>query len=137
MKSVTMIATTPGSPNGIEVNTYEAGQTYDLPDELADTFLADKTAKLAQGDGQEEAEENLTWPPTDEQIDEAGHDDLGALLTSQGVDPAPLKSKDARRGAIRDLIAKQKAEAGQGQGDGQGAGDGAGAGGAGQGNTGQ
>ena len=36
---VKMMTTTKGSPNGIKVNTYEGGQEYDIPEELAVVFL--------------------------------------------------------------------------------------------------
>lgn len=36
---VTMIRRRTGSPDGIRVALYDAGQTYDLPEELAQVFL--------------------------------------------------------------------------------------------------
>jgi hypothetical protein len=49
------------------------------------------------------------WPPTEEALAEMKHDALGEILTARGVDPVPLKSKDERRAAIRELVAKEKA----------------------------
>lgn len=36
---VRMLITSGGSPDGIQINEYRAGQTYDLPEWLADIFL--------------------------------------------------------------------------------------------------
>lgn len=36
---VRMTQTTKGSPDGIQVNEYEAGKKYDLPESLASVFL--------------------------------------------------------------------------------------------------
>jgi hypothetical protein len=36
---IKMLKKTQGSPDGIQVNVYEAGMEYDLPDRLANTFV--------------------------------------------------------------------------------------------------
>ena len=43
---LTMVRTVKASPDGIEVRTYEEGQTYDLPHELARIFLAEGWAVI-------------------------------------------------------------------------------------------
>lgn len=40
MKRIRMIQTRFGSPDGIQVFQYQAGQVYTVPDSLADVFLA-------------------------------------------------------------------------------------------------
>jgi len=42
---IKMLKKTQGSPNGIQVNVYEVGEIYDLPDGLANTFV--KIMKVA------------------------------------------------------------------------------------------
>jgi hypothetical protein len=37
---VRMLTTKLGSPNGLEVREYEAGQKYDMPESLAEIFLS-------------------------------------------------------------------------------------------------
>ena len=37
---VRMLTTKQGSPNGLEIRDYEAGQKYDLPARLAEIFLS-------------------------------------------------------------------------------------------------
>jgi len=50
MKKIKMLKTTKGSPNGIKVNTYIAGETYvvgtDIPEVLAEIFI--KKTKTAE-----------------------------------------------------------------------------------------
>jgi len=41
MPKVIMKETTPGSPDGIHVNTYRMGETYDIPAALAKAFVVD------------------------------------------------------------------------------------------------
>jgi hypothetical protein len=46
MVRVRMLRTMNGSPDGIQVNTYEAGQVYDkVPQSLADVFLREGAAE--------------------------------------------------------------------------------------------
>jgi hypothetical protein len=40
-----MMDTRPGSPDGIQVNVYRAGEVYDLPQRLADVFLSDAACR--------------------------------------------------------------------------------------------
>lgn len=56
-KTVTMTKTEKGSPNGVLVREYEKGQTYDLPHELADTFIGMKSAKPKGRGGKKETPE--------------------------------------------------------------------------------
>lgn len=39
MKQIIMLEDCQGSPDGVSVMTYEKGKIYDLPDDLANTFL--------------------------------------------------------------------------------------------------
>ncbi len=48
MIRVRMLETKPGSPNGIVVNTYHKGNVYELPDELAMSFLSVGHAELVE-----------------------------------------------------------------------------------------
>lgn len=43
-----MITDAPGSPDGIRVQHYEAGETYDVPDGLGDTLVAHGVAETAK-----------------------------------------------------------------------------------------
>lgn len=40
MKKVTMLKTALGSEDGIKVNTYQAGESYEIGDKLADVFVS-------------------------------------------------------------------------------------------------
>jgi hypothetical protein len=114
MPKITMTETRLVSPHGYDTETYEKGASYDAPDGLANTLIADKSAVLfVEGDGK--GDETVKWPPTEEQIAALGFEPLGELLASQSVDLKGLRSRDDRRAAIRDLIAKQTA--GDGKGD--------------------
>jgi hypothetical protein len=42
---IKMLATALGSPDGVQVNTYTAGETHDLPEVLANAFLGDRVAE--------------------------------------------------------------------------------------------
>jgi hypothetical protein len=69
MRRMTMTETEDGSPEGSTVRTYLDGESYDLPDELADAFerngwagpegeapkaaKASKAPKAASGDGKD------------------------------------------------------------------------------------
>ena len=44
---IKMLRTQPGSPDGVEVNVYEAGESYELPDDLAAVFLREDWAEAA------------------------------------------------------------------------------------------
>ncbi len=39
---IAVTTTMPGSPDGIRTNVYEAGQSYDMPDDLAAVFVREK-----------------------------------------------------------------------------------------------
>jgi hypothetical protein len=43
---VKIVKTTPGSPDGIHVKKYEAGQSYELPENLAQTFVGMGVAEI-------------------------------------------------------------------------------------------
>lgn len=42
---IRMLQTQKGSPDGIQVNEYEQGKKYDLPESLAEVFLDNKWAE--------------------------------------------------------------------------------------------
>lgn len=63
---VTMIETTKGSPNGIMINTYESGETYDLPYELANAFINAKFAKKATKKAVETVQTEMQIPEINE-----------------------------------------------------------------------
>jgi len=42
---IKMTKTTDGSPDGININTYEKGKKYDIPESLAENFLGQDAAK--------------------------------------------------------------------------------------------
>ena len=48
MPRVTMLATLLGSNDGVEVKTYEKGQTYDVSDDLAENFIGQGAADPAK-----------------------------------------------------------------------------------------
>lgn len=45
MKTVKMTKTTPGARDGVTIEQFNAGQTYDLPGSLADAFVSMGVAK--------------------------------------------------------------------------------------------
>jgi len=45
MKRIRMIQTRHGSPDGIQVFQYQAGQVYTIPDDLANIFLSQRWAE--------------------------------------------------------------------------------------------
>lgn len=45
MKRMVMRRTATGSPNGFQVHTYQKGQVYILPDDLADAFASNGAAE--------------------------------------------------------------------------------------------
>lgn len=45
---VKMLKTKAGSPDGIEVRTYQEGEVYDLPLSLSDVFIREKWGVLAE-----------------------------------------------------------------------------------------
>lgn len=49
---VTMTETRNGSPDGITVQTYEAGTAHNLPDDLANVFLSEGWAVCDFADGE-------------------------------------------------------------------------------------
>ena len=44
-KRISMLVTKDGSPDGIQVRTFEKGKTYDVPETLADIFLRERWAR--------------------------------------------------------------------------------------------
>lgn len=58
---IKMTKTTDGSPDGININTYEKGKKYDIPASLAENFLGQDAAK--EDKGKEEAPENKEKAP--------------------------------------------------------------------------
>ena len=58
MKRIRMIQTSFGSPDGIQVFQYRAGQVYSIPDDLANIFLAQCWAEEDKSlDGQMETKQ--------------------------------------------------------------------------------
>jgi hypothetical protein len=104
---ITMKETRFGSPDGSKVNEYEAGKAYDVPPDLANDFIA---AGVAVSDEPDQPI-TLTWPPTDEQLNEMSFSALGVLLEDKGIALGPLKGVDARLAAIRNLIADENTAA--------------------------
>lgn len=66
---ITMLETAPGSPDGVQVNDYDEGETYDVPQDLADTFirygLANAAAKNARATDATEAAQDTTGDQSD------------------------------------------------------------------------
>lgn len=114
---IKMLETRQGSPNGYEVRTYVKDASYEVPADLGNDLIAGKYAeaivdtKAAASSSESGNGDTVTWPPADAAIDGLSFAALGELLASQGVEVGSLKSNEARRAAIRDLIAKQTAEA--------------------------
>lgn len=46
MKKVRILQTCSGSPDGCKIYRYEQGQSYDIPDQLADLLIKSKRAAL-------------------------------------------------------------------------------------------
>ncbi len=53
---IMMLQTMDGSPDGVTVNQYRKGETYDVPDSLGTVFLKEKWAERAKA--KPDAEEN-------------------------------------------------------------------------------
>lgn len=64
---VRMLGTHKGSPDGIQVNEYQAGEKYDLPKRLADIFL---DADMAEEDKEEIPEVKEEETQTKEETNE-------------------------------------------------------------------
>lgn len=105
---ITMLRDDRGAPHGHTVVDYPKGSKHSVPEDLADAFIGAKSAELTKAEPAEKSPPAATWPPSDEQIANMKFDDMGELLKTKDVDPVPLKSKEQRVAAIRDLI---KAEA--------------------------
>jgi len=60
MITITMTETRTGSPNGINVNKYSLGKTYNLPDGLAKVFLDNKWANLYVEEVEQEVESPMS-----------------------------------------------------------------------------
>jgi hypothetical protein len=91
MPKVKMLIDAAGSPDGVTVNQYEAGKTYDVPEALSDTFmkydLAERAAKPGKG--------KKAAPPENKQ------DDPPAENKSESVD---LTVDDVEPGILRRLL---------------------------------
>ena len=59
---LTMTETRDGSPDGIAVNTYVAGESYDIPDRLGRIFLDEKWARRPPGRPPAEAKDMGSAP---------------------------------------------------------------------------
>ncbi|MBR2691784.1 MAG: hypothetical protein IKE42_28345 [Aquamicrobium sp.] len=55
-KKVLMLRNKLGSPDGVKVNHYDAGQVYDVPVALADSFITDRVAELVEPEGEKALE---------------------------------------------------------------------------------
>lgn len=61
MKRIRMLQTRYGSPDGIQVFQYQAGQIYSIPDNLADIFLSQGWAQEDKTlDGMMETQQTVT-----------------------------------------------------------------------------
>lgn len=103
VKTVRFLRSLRASPTPTTIVEYAKGDVKTLPLELADTLLRDKDV--------EEVIDTTgpvilipAWPPTDEQIRELSFSALGVLLEQREVPLGPLKSEDARREALREII---------------------------------
>lgn len=76
---VKMKLTERGAPDGIQVNTYEEGKTYDIPDSLGEVFVEEnwatevkskKAKATANNPSSVEAANGATAAPVDEDGDE-------------------------------------------------------------------
>lgn len=66
MRKITMLETRKGSPDGVNVNTYEAGASYALPESLAATFVSIGAAEDAKESKPAPAPENKSEGPAPE-----------------------------------------------------------------------
>lgn len=77
---IKMIKTTDGSPDGININTYEKGKKYDIPEDLAGNFIGQNAAvedkeKEKAPENEEEVLEDLgPQAPENEEKEKAPED---------------------------------------------------------------
>lgn len=106
MKTVTMLRDDRGAPHGHTVVNYAKGTVPELPDDLAEAFIASGSAvegdqhdtpfdddPALTSDGLFDADENLSGK------------DLQAAATELGLDAKAYKNKAECRDAIRELLA--------------------------------
>lgn len=85
MTEIRMLRAERGSPNGIKVVQYEAGQTYDLPAALAKAFSDDMNPPAAEYVTAEPVE-----PPADKDGDNAPRETAGKMVPSAPENKAVL-----------------------------------------------
>lgn len=100
MRDMTMLETKDGSPNGAIVKTYVKGETYSLPEDLADAFESEGWAEPAKPDAPNFARMTKT------QLVDFAKAEFGA-------EPAPSLNKTQLIEEINRLTA-EKAAAGEG-----------------------
>jgi hypothetical protein len=101
-KNIKMLKADRGAPEGHTVVDFPEGFTGKVNADLADAFIASGSAEELPSD--EGVVIVPSWPPTDEQILALTFSGLGVLLEQKGVALGPLKSEEARRDALRDVI---------------------------------
>lgn len=102
-KFVKMLCADKGAPFGHTVVDYAEGWTGPLPVDLADAFIRGKSAEEIAPEGGPIVIVPA-WPPSDEEIEGLSFSALGVLLEQKGAALGPLKSEDARRAALREII---------------------------------
>jgi len=104
MQRVEMIETDDGSPDGVTVTRFQAGQSYNLPDELAERFIAKGVAKAAGGGKAAQSPEAAATDGESPEPD-AGTS-LGAAETPEDGADGDGPSDDQVAAAIRGLDAE-------------------------------
>jgi hypothetical protein len=105
MIRVVMLKQDRGSPDGVQVSNFQAGAVYNLPDDLAERFIRDKTARKALPDEVGGEEESTADAPSEapSEAPEAGGEEAKAPETPEGGDGSWDERQSAIAAAIRQL----------------------------------
>ncbi len=95
-RKIRMLSTHQGSPDGINVNEYEVGKTYDLPPRLAEIFLDAEWAE----------EDRALDGPEETKIDTP--EDIQKAQEKAARKKAANKKRAAKRKAVREKKAAAK-----------------------------
>jgi hypothetical protein len=112
MKTIQMLETQLGSPDGIEVREYEEDETYELPDRLADIFLEQRWAEEVTPSIDDVLEEQVD---EDEPVDEDETVKEDASLPGPPEtkpEPTPIETKDELVKLGRPVLNERAAAAG-------------------------
>lgn len=108
---VKMIKTMKGSPDGIQVNEYEAGKEYDLPEGLANNFLGQDVAKKNKEKKGPEENKDLAGSEENKELERAEEIKEEERLAEEDKEPeAPEETKEEEERPIEEETKPKKEE---------------------------